>query len=32
MEYTKDRAVLSLEDELLQKFIGNYCHSGSDTP
>jgi len=31
MEYTKDRDVLSLEDEHLQKLNVNHCHSDSDT-
>jgi len=31
MEYTKDREVLSLEEEHLQKLSGNHCHSDSDT-
>jgi len=31
MEYTKDREVLSLEEEHLQKLSGNYCHSDGDT-
>jgi len=31
MEYTKDREVLSLEEEHLRKLSENHCHSDSDT-